>query len=272
MTLVENRKLWSAGVLLTAILLIRLSSAAELVAEEVIPIASWQDPPRSVRPVARWWWPGGSVDPQVLERQLKQIKEAGFGAVELQPLLLGLGAEDLAADSKLRSVGTPAFRRLVAGAVASAARNGLAFDLTLGSGWPGGLPMGKDAAERQLLMATLDIEGPGRFEGDLPEPPDQSYQRAVEWLLDVLGPPDPDVEIVAVLAGRLGAERGGIPTLAEVRVITRAAKAGRLTWDAPEGSWRIFVFYQNSTEHFVMGGAYIGGLTLHLEKVRNPFA
>ncbi len=165
MTLVENRELWSAGVLLTAILLIRLSSAAELVAEEVIPIAGWQDPPRSVRPVARWWWPGGSVDPQVLERQLKQIKEAGFGAVELQPLLLGLGAEDLAADSKLRTVRKPAFRRLVAGAVASAARNGLAFDLTLGSGWPGGLPTGKDAAERQLLMATLDIEGPGRFQG-----------------------------------------------------------------------------------------------------------
>ena len=247
-----------SGVWVIAIILARLSSAAELAAQELIPIAGWQNPPRDVRPVARWWWPGGSVEPQVLERQLQQIKDAGFGAVELQPLLLGLGAEDLAADSRLRSVGKPAFLRLVAGAVASAARNGLDFDLTLGSGWPGGLPTGKDNAERQLLMATLDIEGPARFEGDLPEPPDQSYRRAVAWLLDVLGPPDPDVEIVAVLAGRLGAERGGIPTLDEVRVITEAAEAGRLTWDAPQGSWRIFVFYQNSTEHFVMGGAYPG--------------
>jgi hypothetical protein len=195
----------------------------------------------------------------VLERQLQQIKDAGFGAVELQPLLLGLGAEDLAADSRLRSVGQPAFRSSVASAAAAAARIGLDFDFTLGSGWPGGLPTGKNNAERQLVMGTVDIEGPLHFEGPLPEAPDPSYRQAVEWLLDVLGPPDPDAEIVAVLAGRLGAERGGIPTLEDVRVITGATQAGRLAWVAPEGSWRIFVLYQNSTEHFVMGGAFPGG-------------
>jgi hypothetical protein len=194
----------------------------------------------------------------VLERQLQQIKDAGFGAVELQPLLLGLGAEDLAADSRLRSVGQPAFRSSVASAAAAAARIGLDFDFTLGSGWPGGLPMGKENAERQLLMGTLDIEGPVQFEGPLPEAPDPSHRQGVEWVLDVLGPPDPDAEIVAVLAGRLGAERGGVPTLEEVRVITGAARAGRLAWAAPAGSWRIFVLYENSTEHFVMGGAYPG--------------
>jgi hypothetical protein len=229
------------------------------VTDGLIPIAAWQEPARDMRPVARWWWPGGSVDPRVLERQLQQIKDAGFGAVELQPLLLGLGAEDLAADSRLRSVGQPAFRSSVASAAAAAARIGLDFDFTLGSGWPGGLPTGKNNAERQLVMGTVDIEGPLHFEGPLPEAPDPSYRQAVEWLLDVLGPPDPDAEIVAVLAGRLGAERGGIPTLEDVRVITGATQAGRLAWVAPEGSWRIFVLYQNSTEHFVMGGAFPGG-------------
>ena len=29
--------------------------------EEPVPFAAWQDPPRAARPVARWWWPGGSV-------------------------------------------------------------------------------------------------------------------------------------------------------------------------------------------------------------------
>jgi len=254
---------WPAGVLLAAIILTRTSSAEELatapVADELIPIAAWQDPARDTRPVARWWWPGGSVDPRVLERQLQQIKDAGFGAVELQPLLLGLGAEDLAADSRLRSVGQPAFRSSVASAAAAAARIGLDFDFTLGSGWPGGLPTGKENAERQLVMGAVDIEGPLRFEGPLPEAPDQSYRQAVEWVLDVLGPPDSDAKIVAVLAGRLGAKRGGIPTLEDVRVITGAAEAGRLAWVAPEGSWRIFVLYENSTEHFVMGGAFPGG-------------
>ena len=215
-----------------------------------------------MRPVARWWWPGGSVDPQRLGLQLQQIQQAGFGAVELQPLLLGLGPEDLAADSRLRTVGEPAFRSSVASAAAAAARIGLDFDFTLSSGWPGGLPTAKANAERQLVMGTLDVEGPQHFTGQLPDAPDQSYRRAVEWVLDVLGPPDPDSKLVAVLAGRIagnsGGAREGIPVLEDVRVITGAATAGRLDWIAPDGDWRIFALYENSTEHFVMGGAFPG--------------
>jgi hypothetical protein len=232
--------------------------AATTAAQEPIPIAAWNEPPRAARPVARWWWPGGSVEAAVLESQLRQIREAGFGAVELQPLLLGLGAEDLAADARLRSVGRPAFRRLVAAAADLAARIGLDFDLTLGSGWPGGLPTGKGNAERQLVMGTLDVEGPRRFRGELPAAPDQSYRRAVEWLLDVLGPPDPEPRLVAVLAARVGAEREGIPVLEDVRVVTGAHAAGRLDWLVPEGRWRIFALYESATGHFVMGGAFPG--------------
>ena len=52
-------------------------------AEDLIPLAAWQDPARDMRPVARWWWPGGSVDPQGLERQLQQIKDAWDAQEEL---------------------------------------------------------------------------------------------------------------------------------------------------------------------------------------------
>ncbi len=225
---------------------------------DVISIEEWRDPARDVRPVARWWWPGGSVDPVVMRSQLRQIREAGFGAVEVQPLLLGLGAADLAADPRVRSVGQASFRSSVASAAATAAELGLDFDLTLGSGWPGGLPTGKENAERQLLMASVDIAGPVRFRGPLPEPPDPSYRRKVEWVLDVLGPPDPDVERLAVLAARLGAERDGVPTLEDVRVLSAAGETHRIDWAVPAGSWRIFTFYENSTGHFVMGGAFPG--------------
>jgi hypothetical protein len=225
---------------------------------ELIPIGSWQAPPHGMRPLARWWWPGGAVDEQVLRDQLGRIESAGFGAVEVQPLLLGLGAADLAEDPRLRTVGEPSFTKSIASAASHASELGVAFDLTLGSGWPGGLPTAKQNAERQLLMSGVDVEGPVRFAGPLPAPPDQSYRRAVEWVLDVLGPPDPEVRLVAVLAARLGAERAGVPTLAEVRVITESALAGRLDWAVPAGRWRILAFYENATEHFVMGGAFPG--------------
>ena len=224
----------------------------------VISPSEWSEPSPEMRPEGRWWWPGGAVEPERLRAHLKQIHDAGFGSVELQPLLLGIGEEDLAADARLRTVGTPAFRKLVSLAATAAIDVGLAFDFTLSSGWPGGLPTAKPNAERQLLMGTLDITGQQRFEGALPAAPDQSYRRAVEWVLDVLGAPDPDVALIAVLAGRLGAERDGVPTLEDVRVISGSASEGHLAWDVPEGDWRIFALYENSTLHFVMGGAFPG--------------
>ena len=179
----NTRPSLAAFALLSAALLTAEARAEEPSPSSPIPLADWENPPRELRPVARWWWPGGSVEPAQLARQLQQIKAAGFGAVELQPLLLGLGDDDLAADPKLRSVGEPTFRKRVAAAAAAAQKIGLDFDLTLGSGWPGGLPTPKENAERQLLMATLDVSGPGRFETRLPEAPDQSYRGAVEFLL-----------------------------------------------------------------------------------------
>ena len=225
---------------------------------EIIPTEDWEDPPGEVRSVARWWWPGGSVEAEGLKDHLKLIANAGFGAVEVQPLLLGLGEEEFAADPKLRSVGTPEFYVRLAQAAAAAKENELAFDLTLGSGWPGGLPTPSKNAERQLLMAALAVPGPGRFEGPLPPAPDQSYRSAVEWVLDVLGPPDPAVELVSVLGVRLGGEKAGAETLVEVRELTDQVINGQLRWQVPPGDWRVLAFYINSTEHFVMGGAFPG--------------
>ena len=225
---------------------------------QVIPLADWENPPGEARPMARWWWPGGSVDTVSLKEQLALIEEAGFGGVEVQPLLLGLGEEDLEADPRLRSVGEPDFNLRVGEASALAQEGGLFFDLTLGSGWPGGLPTESQNAERQLLMATMDLKGPSSYAGPLPPPPDQSYREAVEWVLDVLGPADIDTQVVAVLAGQLGPERDGLPTLVNVREISKDLKAENLNWNVPEGTWRVFVFYENSTSHFVMGGAFPG--------------
>jgi len=193
-----------------------------------------------------------------MRRQLEAIRSAGFGAVELQPLLLGLGEADLARDPQLRSVGTPAFFARVAEAAEVAKGLGLDFDLTLGSGWPGGLPTSPANAERQLLMASFDVAGPANFLGELPEAPDQSYRDAVEWVLDVLGPPDPEIRRVAVLAGRVGAKQDGVPTVTDVREISHRAKGATLEWRVPPGNWRVFVVYANSTGHFVMGGAFPG--------------
>jgi hypothetical protein len=223
-----------------------------------IPLSDWRAPPHWARPIARWWWPGGSVDPEVIEQQIRLMAAAGFGGIELQPLLLGIGEDDLAADPRLRTVGEPSFHRSVAHAAAAAVEHNLEFDLTLGSGWPGGLPTAKKNAEQQLLMATLNLVGPANYRGPLPLAPDQSYRRSVEWVLDVLGPQDSDEKLIAVLAARVIGERDSVPILADVQIITGHVDGGQLSWRVPEGSWRVLAFYRNSTGHFVMGGAFPG--------------
>ncbi len=237
--------------LLLALLMIAPCRAIAIDADE------WNAPPITARPVARWWWPGGAVDESGIKAQLRSIHAAGFGAVEVQPLLLGISDEDLAADPRIRSVGSEYFTRHVGIAAREARSLGLAFDLTLGSGWPGGLPNRNDAAERQLLVAGLDLDGGSRLQAALPpaQPPD--YVADVQRFLDTMGPFDPDARLVAVLAVRL--QNDATPAqIDRVEDLSDRVREGRIDWQVPDGRWRLLAFWENRTGHSVLGGAYPG--------------
>jgi hypothetical protein len=237
--------------------LVFLATALSPSASPALDPDGWLAPPAAARPVARWWWPGGAVDEAGIRAELQRIHAAGFGAVEVQPLLLGMSDADLAADPRIRSVGSPEFVRHVASAARQSAALGLAFDLTLGSGWPGGLPGREDAAERQLLMASLDLKDASRARARLPAPEPPTYVADVQRFLDTMGPFDPDARRVAVLALRLA--NGGPPARFDrVEVLSDRVRDGRIDWQVPPGRWRLLVFYENRTGHSVLGGAYPG--------------
>jgi len=42
-----------------------------------------KEPPASVRPQVRWWWPGGTIDPAEIRREVAVIADAGFGGFEI---------------------------------------------------------------------------------------------------------------------------------------------------------------------------------------------
>jgi len=218
---------------------------------------AWRNPPTEARPVARWWWPGGAVDEAGIRAALERIHSAGFGAVEVQPLLLGLSEADVAADPRIRSVGTPAFVRAVGRAAHEAAKLGLAFDVTLGSGWPGGLPGRRDVAERQLLMASRDLPTSGGAPIALPSPERPTYVADVQRFLDTMGPFDWQAKLVAVLAVRV-TEIDPPAKFDRVEDLTDRIRDGRVEWEARPGHWRMLAFYENRTEHSVLGGAYPG--------------
>ncbi|NNC13906.1 hypothetical protein HII28_18755 [Planctomonas sp. JC2975] len=113
-------------------------------------IESFRTPPSDSRPMMRWWWFGPDVERGELARELRAMRDAGIGGVEVafvyplsrveHPFLSPESLDD------------------VAFAARTARELGLRFDLTLGSGWSyGGPHIASDTAARTLRWDVRDI-------------------------------------------------------------------------------------------------------------------
>lgn len=107
------------------------------------------------RPWVRWWWNGDKVDTTELKRELRLLKKAGIGGVEINPIEFPAKRCD--------SLGLPSLAWLseewldaLEVALREAQHLGLGCDLLVGSGWPFGmetLPM-EERAQVMLTYAT----------------------------------------------------------------------------------------------------------------------
>ena len=99
------------------------------------------NPPMAVRPMVRWWWPGGDVTDEELSRELRIMKDAGLGGVEIQSFVMGLNPDPApAVKGRVNSYLSPQWFGHVKHAIEEGQRLGMTVDLTLGSGWPYGGP------------------------------------------------------------------------------------------------------------------------------------
>ena len=56
-----------------------------------VPKMEWfRNPPKSARPMVRWWWPGMDVEKGELLRQVAEMDEAGLLGAEIQVFTMGL--------------------------------------------------------------------------------------------------------------------------------------------------------------------------------------
>lgn len=219
--------------------------------------SSFETPPDEAKPIARWWWPGGSISEPLITSELAALKAAGFGGVEIQPFTFGLTQEELEQDPAIMSVGTPAFLQLLAYALEEGKRLGLEMDVTLGSGWPGGAPsVGEDRAE-ELLINWYDVEGGERLEREPPALGQPDYVAQVQQIIDALKIDDTQSQLLKVSAARLDSE-AGIPSSHQNDVldITDKMTGGMLQWDVPDGRWRVFSLAQKKVGHVAVGAAY----------------
>lgn len=226
--------------------------------------AIWRDPSIYYHPYVRWWWPGGAVEKEEIQREMDLFHEAGFGGVEVQAFLFGLAPGEIEGDADVRTVGTSVFFNKVRTAAEEAYARNMSLSFTMGSGWPGGGPFISNAPERQLLMSEIDVSGPAVYEGPLPPVEQPNYYDIVNSIMDVLGPFDADAELIAVTAARV-ADNKSIPVkLGSFTDITGVTSNGTISWTVPEGNWKIFAFYQDRTSHLPAGAAYPGSANASL--------
>jgi alpha-L-rhamnosidase len=247
------------------------------------------DPPKAARPMVRWWWPGGDVTPEELRREIGVLDAAGFAGAEIQPFRGGLKSDMPAATlARVNDYPTASFYSNVRAALEEARDRGLFLDLTLGSGWPfgGGEAITPELAASELRFTQKVVTGPARFREriELPEPratagmflsrmvgtslalPPGWRERlqARTRVIAVLAAPagtDPSTETVkgGLTGSQVVVKRSGKLDPRGVKVITAQLKPNKtLEWQVPEGSWRIFVFFQQPVETRVIGAVGAG--------------
>jgi hypothetical protein len=126
----------------------------------------FKNPSPLYRPFVRWWWNGDKIERNELARELRLLKDAGIGGVEINPVKFPARTDDL---------GKPSLQWLsrewveLLQFVFDEARSlGMTCDLIVGSGWPFGAEWLEEEERSQIIVVgTKKLEGPLDYEVSL---------------------------------------------------------------------------------------------------------
>lgn len=228
------------------------------------------NPPKSARPMVRWWWPGLDVDPEELRREAADLDEGFFGGGEIQAFLDGITPEmkaDPACQARLNRYRTPFYFDIISGVLDEFEKRGLILDLTACSGWPtNGVDVPISQGQKHLYMAAVVIEGGGARDVRLPTAADLLKYRADEKAnapkrpnVSPFGAPPDDTETLRKTLRLIGVSAAKCVGAPAHVVMTQAAdrtgilekpvdlfahvQDGTLSWDFPEGTWQVFCYF-----------------------------
>jgi len=123
----------------------------------------FRNPVMASRPFVRWWWNGDKIEKSELARELRLLRDAGFGGVEINPIAF----PESTADMGIPSIDwlSPAWLELLQFALEEAGSLGMTCDLIVGSGWPFGAPwLAADERSRVRVISAIKLEGPVDYE------------------------------------------------------------------------------------------------------------
>jgi len=123
------------------------------------------NPGLSYHPYVRWWWNGDKVEAKELIRELRLLKAAGIGGVEINPIEFPTRFEG-------DDLGKPSLRwlsdewiEMLKVTFDEAKSLGMTCDLIVGSGWPFGAEYLQGEERSQVAVITVKkLTGPAEYE------------------------------------------------------------------------------------------------------------
>ncbi|MDF9829957.1 glycosyl hydrolase [Parabacteroides sp. PF5-6] len=209
----------------------------------------WPEITQESKPWTRWWWMGSAVNEAGLSYNLHELAKAGMGGVEITPIY-GVKGEEANAIPYL----SPHWMRMLYFAKAEAKRLGMGIDMNMGTGWPFGGPHValEDAATRAIFQ-------------------EYEYKSGKPFSEKITVEDEKQKEIA-----RLNKLIAYAPGKACIDLTAEVAEDGTLTWDAPQGNWRLIALFTGKTLQQVKRAAPGGeGYVLNpfdAEAVRRYFA
>ncbi|KAH7353831.1 secreted protein [Plectosphaerella cucumerina] len=131
---------------------------------------AFQTPPMRARPMFRWWWPDGLVDPEEIRTEVRQMYDGGFGGAEISDVHRG---RNTPIDLENYGWGSEPFVDGIYAAAAEAEPLGFYIDNTVGPTYPAsvpGLTHDDPAALREVVLGRVVVQNGEAYSGPVPPP------------------------------------------------------------------------------------------------------
>ena len=210
----------------------------------------WPSVSNVTHPWTRWWWHGSAVTKVDLTSNMEELKNAGFGGVEITSIYgtKGYEKQDI-------SFFSPEWMNILKYTLGEGQRLGLGIDLANASGWPFGGPwVGADDASKDVNYKIYNLKS-GEKLNEKVEFIQQPLVRAVGHKVDISQVKFPissnkNLQELALDQVRFK-KKLPLQTLIayndneeKIDLTNNVKEDGTLNWIAPDGNWRLYAVFQ----------------------------
>lgn len=189
---------------------------------------TFSNPENQYRPFVRWWWNGNKIEKAELARELRVLKNAGIGGVEINPISFPSRTDDMGKPSVEWL--SDEWIELLKFTLEEAKSLDMTCDVLVGTGFPmGGDFLEKDECSQIVVIAVKKLKGPLKTEFslfDLYKEADPAvaspYSGRTMEMLEVKMVPDP------------------LNSMDEVVNLSDQIKNGMISVSVPKGDYAIY--------------------------------